>query len=120
MKVMRNVNEEMKKCYYHIMERTARHSGAAHSFISSFTFLITHFSFLILLYGCARMGSPDGGWFDDDPPRIVRCTPADQATNVTANKIVIEFDEYIKLEDPTQSVIVSPPQLEMPEIKEAG
>ena len=70
--------------------------------------------------GCARMGSPDGGWYDDDPPRIVSCSPADQATGVTQRKITILFDEFIKLEDPTQSVIVSPPQLEMPEIKESG
>ena len=72
-----------------------------------------------IIAGCARMGSPDGGWYDDDPPRIVSCSPADQATNVKTNKIIITFDEYIKLEDPTQSVIVSPPQLEMPEIKDA-
>ena len=66
------------------------------------------------------MGSPDGGWFDDDPPRILGSTPAEQATNVTAKKINIFFDEYIKLADPTQNVIVSPPQLETPEIAAKG
>ena len=81
-------------------------------------FLISHFSFLIS--GCARMGSPDGGWYDDDPPRVIGSTPAEGATNITAQKIVIQFDEFIKLADPTQNVIVSPPQLEMPEIKAAG
>ena len=78
------------------------------------------FTFLLLANSCARMGSPDGGWYDDDPPRVVSSTPADQATNVTAKKITILFDEYIKLADPSQNVIVSPPQLEMPEIKAAG
>ena len=77
-------------------------------------------SFVSLISSCARMGSPDGGWYDDDPPRIVSCTPPEQSTNVTSKKIVIQFDEYIKLEDPTQNVIVSPPQLEMPEIKATG
>ena len=72
-------------------------------------------SSLLLAVGCARMGSPDGGWYDDDPPRVVSATPADQSTNVTTQKITILFDEFIKLEDPTQNVIVSPPQLEMPE-----
>jgi len=75
---------------------------------------------LCTIISCARMGSPDGGWYDDDPPRIVSCTPPEQSTNVTSKKIVIQFDEYIKLEDPTQNVIVSPPQLEMPEIKATG
>ncbi len=69
---------------------------------------------------CARIGSPDGGWYDDDPPVVVGSTPAEQATNVTGKKITIFFDEYIKLADPTQNVIVSPPQLEMPEITASG
>ena len=81
-------------------------------------FLISHFSFLIS--GCARMGSPDGGWYDDDPPRVIGSTPAEGATNVATQKIAILFDEYIKLADASQTVIVSPPQLEMPEIKASG
>jgi len=66
------------------------------------------------------MGQPDGGWYDDDPPRIIGSTPADGATGVTTKKITIQFDEYIKMTNATEKVIVSPPQLEMPEIKEAG
>lgn len=77
-------------------------------------------SFLLLAVGCARMGSPDGGWYDDDPPRVIGCSPEDKATNVTSKKITIYFDEFIKLADATQNVIVSPPQLEMPEIKTQG
>ena len=77
------------------------------------------FAFL-LLFSCARMGQPDGGWFDDDPPKVVSCTPEDKSTNISSKKITILFDEFIKLEDATNKVIVSPPQLEMPEIKASG
>jgi uncharacterized protein (DUF2141 family) len=66
------------------------------------------------------MGSPDGGWYDDDPPRVIGATPEDKATNVKSKKITILFDEFIKLEDATNKVIVSPPQLEQPEIKASG
>ena len=72
------------------------------------------------IVGCARMGSPDGGWYDDDPPRIIGSTPGERATGVKSQKVTIYFDEFIKLADATQNVIVSPPQLEMPEIKAAG
>lgn len=72
------------------------------------------------IVSCARMGNPDGGWYDDDPPKVVSCSPADQSVNVTSKKITILFDEYIKLEDATNKVIVSPPQLEVPEMKAAG
>ncbi len=75
---------------------------------------------LCTVASCARMGNPDGGWYDEDPPRILYSTPAEQATGVDSRKISIYFDEYIKLADPTQNVIVSPPQLEAPEIKAAG
>ena len=77
-------------------------------------------SCLLLAVGCARMGSPDGGWYDDDPPVVLGSMPADKATGVNTKKINIYFDEYIKLADATQNVIVSPPQLEMPEIQAKG
>ena len=75
---------------------------------------------LLLLSSCARMGSPDGGWYDDTPPYVVSASPADQAVDVNAKKVTINFNEYIKLEDAQNKVIVSPPQIEMPEIKAAG
>ena len=73
-----------------------------------------------LFSSCARMGSPDGGWYDDDPPRVIGSTPDDRAAGVKPKKVTIYFNEYIKLTDATNKVIVSPPQLEMPEIKGAG
>ena len=77
-------------------------------------------AFLLLLSACARMGSPDGGWYDDTPPYVVSASPADQAIDVNVRKVTINFNEYIKLEDAQNKVIVSPPQIEMPEIKAAG
>ena len=88
--------------------------------------ILLSFIFLCILLSssifssCANMGSPDGGWYDDDPPKVVRCEPAEQSVNVTQKKITIWFDEFIKLEDATNKVIISPPQLETPEIKAAG
>ena len=82
--------------------------------------LLYIFCIALAMVGCARMGQPDGGWYDDDPPKVVSCIPADQATNVSAKKITILFDEYIKLTDATNKVIVSPPQLEVPDIKATG
>lgn len=83
-------------------------------------FLPLYLFIFLLFMGCARMGNPDGGWYDDTPPRIIGSTPQDRSVNVTAKKVTIQFDEYIKIEDATNKVIVSPPQLEMPEIKAAG
>ena len=73
-----------------------------------------------LFTSCARMGHPDGGWFDETPPHVIGTVPADQSTDVTSRKIIINFDEYIKLDNPTEKVVISPPQLEQPEIKSQG
>lgn len=76
--------------------------------------------FSIVIFSCARMGQPDGGWFDETPPHVVSASPADRGVNAKSKKIVINFDEYIKLENPSEKVIISPPQMEQPDIKAAG
>ena len=68
---------------------------------------------LILFASCARMGNPDGGWYDEEPPRIIGCQPEDKATNVKTQRMAIYFNEYIKIDNPTENVVVSPPQMEM-------
>lgn len=73
-----------------------------------------------LLGSCARMGQPDGGWYDETPPRIMGAAPADKGTNVKSQKISIFFDEFIQIENATEKVVVSPPQLETPEIVASG
>ena len=78
------------------------------------------FCIACVIVSCARMGSPDGGWFDDDPPVVIGSDPAEKSTNVKAKKITIYFDEFVKIEDATSKVTVSPPQLEMPEINAKG
>ncbi len=66
------------------------------------------------------MGSPDGGWYDDTPPYVVSSSPHDKAAGVKTRRVVINFNEFIKLEDAQNKVIVSPPQIEVPDIKASG
>lgn len=74
----------------------------------------------ILVYSCASMGNPDGGPYDEEPPKFVRSTPKPFAINSKEKKVTIEFDEFVKLEKAAEKVVVSPPQLEQPEIKASG
>lgn len=62
----------------------------------------------------------DGGPYDEEPPKFVRSTPKPFAINSKEKKVTIEFDEFIKLEKAAEKVVVSPPQLEQPEIKASG
>ena len=75
---------------------------------------------VVIAYSCASMGTPDGGPYDEMPPKFVGSSPRLHAVNVKDKKIELEFDEFIKLEKPSEKVVVSPPQLEQPEIKVVG
>lgn len=76
--------------------------------------------FSLLVYACASQGMPQGGDFDLDPPVFVRSKPAPNAVNFRGNKIELIFDEYISIEKPGESVIITPPQLTSPVIKAIG
>lgn len=72
------------------------------------------------LYSCASIGRPDGGAYDETPPRFVGSNPTPGALNNSQKKVVIEFDEFIKLEKPGEKIVISPPQVQQPEIKANG
>ena len=75
---------------------------------------------LAIAVGCASIGSPDGGPFDETPPVFLGSTPARGALNVKDAKVTLDFDEYIKLEKANEKIVVSPPQVQQPVIKTSG
>lgn len=81
---------------------------------------IISLALLVLLAACASIGNPDGGPYDEDPPVLLKSLPGIGATNVKEGRVVLDFNENIKLVNAFEKVIVSPPQAEMPEIKYSG
>lgn len=84
---------------------------------------IKHFTYAmlgVLFVACASMGTPDGGRYDEEPPKVVGSTPMNGSVNSKGKKINIRFDEYIKLENASEKVVISPPQLEMPNVRAEG
>ena len=74
----------------------------------------------LLVVACASIAQPDGGEYDEIPPKVVSAFPAERATGVQTRKARINFDEYIKLQNASEKVIVSPPQLEPANIRADG
>lgn len=72
------------------------------------------------VYSCASIGRLEGGPIDETPPRFVGSNPMPGAFNNNKKRIAIEFDEYIKLEKPMEKVVISPPQIQQPEIRANG
>lgn len=76
---------------------------------------------LFALASCANRGSgPQGGPQDLKSPQAIDASPKNQSLNFKAKKIVIEFDEFINLDNPQEKVIVSPPQIKPVEITAIG
>lgn len=75
---------------------------------------------VLILYACANPGTPTGGPIDVTPPKVIGSTPTENAIGNKKTKVIINFDEYIKLDKPNEKVVVSPPQLQQPEIKTVG
>lgn len=90
--------------------------------------MIRRFTILFLLFmavvstfvSCANIGSPDGGRYDEEPPRVIGARPADGAVNVNTKNVSIRFNEFVKLANATEKVVVSPPQLEVANIRAMG
>jgi hypothetical protein len=66
--------------------------------------------------GCANIIPPTGGPRDSLPPALVTAVPAMQGLDVSNNKILLTFDEYIDLKDIRKNLIVSPVPKIMPTI----
>ncbi|TKC12649.1 hypothetical protein FA048_03250 [Pedobacter polaris] len=78
-----------------------------------------YFYYLILIvgliYGCASIQMPQGGPKDSLPPKVLKMEPKNLSTNFSAKKIVIDFDEYIKLDNEFKEFSISP-EMEKPPI----
>lgn len=80
--------------------------------ISKFLFLVVG---LLLLTACAQVVSINGGPVDKVPPRVVEngITPPNASTNFKSKEIRFKFDEFVKLNNPTQTITVVPDNIKI-------
>lgn len=65
---------------------------------------------------CAKRGMPTGGPKDTIPPVVLRSSPENYTTHFDKKEIEIRFDEYIRLKNLNQELIISPPMKHSPTI----
>jgi uncharacterized protein (DUF2141 family) len=73
-----------------------------------------------LIFSCANIGSPNGGPYDELPPKFVSSKPVPNQLNFKGKMVEILFDELITLDKPSENVIITPPQLMLPVIRAEG
>lgn len=75
---------------------------------------------IIFLNACANVVAPTGGPKDETPPVVVEAEPLPYTTEFDTDKIVMEFNEFIELDDIRSKLLVSPPMEKDPEITVKG
>ncbi len=99
---------------YYLMEKNKAKN------IKIISHLIVYISVIIAFSDCAHIATPRGGPKDTDPPEVVSFQPENYSTNLIPQKISVDFNEYITLQDVTNQVIISPPVEEKPDFKIRG
>jgi len=61
------------------------------------------------IFSCAKRGTPTGGPKDTIPPLLINASPKNKSIEFKSREISLSFDEYIKLNDLDQQLIISPP-----------
>jgi uncharacterized protein (DUF2141 family) len=69
---------------------------------------LSFFTLIILLGSCAQLGFIEGGQKDIFAPKIIVVDPPNESLSFASKKITLQFDEYIKLNNPIESIIVNP------------
>lgn len=76
---------------------------------------------LSCLMSCANPVAPSGGPIDEDPPVLdTMASSTLLPVNFAEERITLVFDEFIKVNNPTNAILISPPLSETPEYKVRG
>lgn len=75
---------------------------------------------MFVIAACATVEKPNGGPKDFTAPKMKTAMPADSSVNFSSTRIILEFDEFIKLNNPNSQVIINPFPKEKPEFSVQG
>ncbi len=75
---------------------------------------------LLIISGCASIKPLEGGDEDVTPPKVLSVKPDSASLNASSQSIVFTFDEYIKTNNASQLLLISPAQKKNPDISIKG
>lgn len=75
---------------------------------------------ILALVGCAQVRDITGGEKDSTGPKLLAADPPTFTTSFTAKRIVLHFDERVKVGSLRDQFLVSPPLPKMPEVVVQG
>ncbi len=70
--------------------------------------LIISLFLLLFCLSCANQTQPTGGPKDEEPPTLLTSSPEQGSINVSTDKIELTFNEYVKVENAKEQLIITP------------
>lgn len=77
---------------------------------------LVFFISILVFVRCATPSYPTGGERDSTPPKVLSVSPLDSMLNFVGNEIVFKFNEFVQIENPQQTVLITPSPKEFPSI----
>ncbi len=71
----------------------------------------------VLNTGCANQIPPTGGARDSIPPMLISAKPADSSKNFLGKKIILEFNEFVTVENYSENLLISPTPKSLPGVE---
>ncbi len=82
--------------------------------------IIVAFFSVLLLAGCAQVGTLTGGDKDVVPPKLLKSFPANEALDFNQQRIELQFNEFVQLKNIQQQLVISPPVSSFPKLTVKG
>ena len=77
-------------------------------------------SLAFIITKCANPVAPQGGPKDETPPRILEMDPSNYSILFSGKQLTVHFDEYVKLNNLDNQLMISPPLAKKPHVKTKG
>jgi hypothetical protein len=80
-------------------------------------FIVAVLAWIVIVSSCANPGMPVGGPKDTIPPVLLNTEPDYRALNFKNDNVKLTFNEYLAIEDISESLVISPPMIKKPIIR---
>ncbi len=79
--------------------------------------IVAALAWIVIISSCANPGMPIGGAKDTIPPVLIKTEPGYRTLNYKGDDIRLTFNEYLTIEDISESLVISPPMIKKPIIR---
>jgi hypothetical protein len=80
-------------------------------------FIVAALAWIVIISSCANPGMPVGGAKDTIPPVLLKTEPGYRTLNYKGDDVKLTFNEYLTIEDISESLVISPPMIKKPLIR---